>query len=169
MEISRFGKNRARITVLSLSVVVLAATGMWFTFEATKTTETFLVTKVDLPSGSALSEADLDSVELSMREISNSYLQSGELPEAAFLLEPVRAGELVPLSSLTSQSIATGTNLVISPSVALSSQISPGKFVQLWASPKLDYSNFGEPALLALDVEVIEVRESTGNFAERIP
>lgn len=169
MQIGRVGKNRSRITLVSLVTVVLAATGMWFTFESTKTTETFLVTKADLPTGSALVEGDLEAVELSLREISGNYLQPGRLPEGAFVLAPLRAGELVPLASLSTQSIAAGTNLVISPSVALSSQITPGKLVQLWAAPKLDYSNFGEPALLALDVEVIEVRPAVGNFADAIP
>jgi hypothetical protein len=67
---------------------------------------------------------------------------------------------------LTTQTLDDWSNIVITPSLELSSSIGPGTKVLVWASPALDYQSFGEPGIAAIDVEVVEIREPRGNFAQ---
>jgi hypothetical protein len=139
--------------------------GAWFVIESSKTTEVYLVTKSDLASGTALSQENLESAELVLFERGGQYLQEGELPLGAYLTRTISAGEVIPRSAVTTQALDDYSNIVLTPSVEISSAITPGSKVSVWASPALDYQSFGEPAIAALDVEVVQVRQPEGSFA----
>jgi hypothetical protein len=72
----------------------------------------------------------------------------------------------VPVSALTTSELANWSNLVLTPALALSSQIEVGTKVSIWSSPHLDFQTFGEPLLLATDIEVVKIIEPQGNFAD---
>jgi hypothetical protein len=56
------------------------------------------------------------------------------------------------------------SNVVITPGVPISSQLAIGSKVAIWAAPLLEFQTFGEPALLAVDVEVVAIIEPEGGF-----
>jgi hypothetical protein len=149
--------------VISGSVV-----GAWFVIESSKVTESYLITKQDLASGSKLFSSDLSTGDLALFVVGQSYLKSNELPIGAYLTRPIAAGEVIPRSAVTTQFLDDWSNLVITPSIELSSSIGPGSKVLVWASPYLDYQSFGEPVIAALDVEVVEIREPESNFAQAL-
>ena len=152
---------------LLLSAVVIAGSvvGAWFVIESSKITEVYLVTKSDLASGTALSEENLEKAELALFARGGQYLKEGELPLGSYLTRTISAGEVVPKSAVTTQALDDFSNIVLTPSVEISSAITPGTKVSVWASPALDYQSFGEPAIAALDVEVVQVKEPEGSFA----
>jgi hypothetical protein len=152
---------------LLLSAVVIAGSvvGAWFVIESSKITEIYLVTKSDLASGTALSEENLEKAELALFARGGQYLKEGELPLGSYLTRTISAGEVVPKSAVTTQVLDDYSNIVLTPSVEISSAITPGSKVSVWASPALDYQSFGEPAIAALDVEVVQVKDPEGSFA----
>lgn len=159
---------RKRPLQLAVSVVAIAGSviGAWFVIESSKITEVYLVTNKDLASGSALVELELATADLALFAIGSAYLRPGEIPQGSYLTRSISAGEAIPRSSVTTQQLDDWSNIVLTPSVELSSAITPGSKVSVWASPALDYQSFGEPAIAALDVEVVAIREPEGSFAQ---
>ena len=151
--------------LVSVAVVAGSVVGAWFVIESSKITEVYLVTKSDLASGTALTEQNLEKTDLALFALATEYLQPGQLPSGAYLTRTISAGEVIPISAVTTQALDDFSNIVLTPSVEISSAISPGAKVSVWASPALDYQSFGEPTLAALDVEVVQVREPETSFA----
>ena len=164
----RAGSSKRRPLVLAASslLVLGSMVGAWVLIEQSKTTEVFLVTKQNLASGTSLKASDLDQIPLSMFEISGSYLQPAALVEGLVLTRPLAAGEAVPISALTTAELTNWSNVVLTPALELSSQIEVGTKVSIWSSPHLDFQTFGEPDLLATDIEVVKIIEPQGNFAD---
>ena len=151
--------------LLSATVIAGSVVGAWFVIESSKITEVYLVTRSDLASGTALTEQSLQTTDLALFSLGNQYLRAGQLPTGAYLTRTISAGEVIPVSAVTTQALDDYSNIVLTPSVEISSSIAPGSKVSVWASPALDYQSFGEPTIAALDVEVVQVREPEGSFA----
>jgi uncharacterized protein YjbI with pentapeptide repeats len=150
---------------VSAVVVVISVVGAWLFIESNRTTEVFLVTQKDLASGAPLSMANLDQVELSLFGLAGAYLRPETLLEGAYLERPIGSGEAIPLSAITTQDQNNWSNLVLTPEVPVSSQVGVGTRVSVWASPLLEFQSYGEPVLLAVDVEVVAIIEPEGGFA----
>jgi hypothetical protein len=167
MNIKSVRSQRGPLVLAASSLLVVGSVvGAWVLIEESKTTEVFLVTKQNLASGAVLSASDLDQIPLSMFEISGSYLQPEALVEGLVLTRPLAAGEAVPVSALTTAELANWSNLVLTPALELSSQIEVGTKVSIWSSPHLDFQTFGDPLLLATDIEVVKIIEPQGNFSD---
>jgi hypothetical protein len=154
------------LLVTSSLLLVGSMVGAWVVIEQSKTTEIFLVTKQNLASGTKLTLSDVDQVPLSMFEIASSYLKPGALVEGAILTKSLASGEAVPVSAVTTLEQANWSNVVLTPALELSSQIEVGTKVSIWSSPNLDFQTFGEPSLLATDIEVVKIIEPKGNFGD---
>jgi hypothetical protein len=159
-----FRKSPVRL-LLSAIVIAGSVVGAWFVIESSKITEVYLVTRSDLASGSSLTEEGLERTDLALFSLGSQYLQAGQLPLGSYLTRTISAGEVIPISAVTTQQLDDYANIVLTPSVEISSAIIPGTKVSVWASPALDYASFGEPTIAALDVEVVQVKEPEGNFA----
>jgi hypothetical protein len=165
----RLGGGKRPLRLLASGLVISGSViGAWFVIDSSKATESYLITKLDLASGSKLFSSDFSTGDLALFAIGQRYLKSNELPIGAYLTRPIAAGEVIPRSAVTTQFLDDWSNLVITPSIELSSSIGPGSKVLVWASPYLDYQSFGEPAIAALDVEVVEIREPESNFAQAL-
>lgn len=162
---SKSGRKSPLQLVLSGVVIASSVVGAWFVIESSKITEVYLVTNSDLASGTALTEEVLDSADLALFALGEQYLQAGDLPVGSYLTRSISSGEAIPKASVTTQQLDDFSNIVLTPSVEISSLIAPGSKVSVWASPALDYQSFGEPTIAALDVEVVRVKEPEGSFA----
>jgi hypothetical protein len=151
----------------SAVVVVSSVVGAWLFIESNRTTEVFLVTQQNLASGTPLEIANLDRVELSLFGLAGAYLQPESLLEGAYLQRPIGSGEAIPLSAVTNQDQNNWSNLVLTPQVPVSTQLGIGSRVSIWASPLLEFQSYGEPVLLAVDVEVVAILEPEGGFASQ--
>jgi len=160
------GKSPVSIA-LSALVVLGSVLGAWFFIESNKTTEVFLVTKQDLPSGAALNLNNLEKIELSLFGLAGAYLRPESLLEGAYLQRPIGSGETIPLSAITTQDQDNWSNLVLTPQIPVSSQVTVGSKVAIWASPLLEFQTYGEPVLLAVDAEVVELIEPESGFASQ--
>jgi hypothetical protein len=57
--------------------------------------------------------------------------------------------------------------LVLTPQIPISSHVTVGSKVAIWASPLLEFQTYGEPVLLAVDAEVVELIEPESGFARQ--
>jgi hypothetical protein len=162
------GRKKTARLLLSGLVVTVSVIGAWLVIESSKATESYLITKQDLASGSPLLASDLAIGDLALFTIGENYLKGSDLPTGAYLARAISAGEAIPKSAVTTQLLDDWSNIVMTPSVELSSSIGPGSRVLVWASPSLDYQSYGEPAIAAIDVEVVEIRAPQGNFAQAL-
>ena len=160
------GKSPISIA-LSALVVLGSVLGAWFFIESNKTTEVFLVTKQALPSGAALNLNNLEKIELSLFGLAGAYLRPESLLEGAYLQRPIGSGETIPLSAITTQDQDNFSNLVLTPQIPVSSQVTVGSMVAIWASPLLEFQTYGEPVLLAVDAEVVALIEPESGFASQ--
>ena len=158
------GKSPISIA-LSALVVLGSVLGAWFFIDSNKTTEVFLVTKQDLPSGAPLNIANLERIELSLFALAGAYLRPESLLEGTYLQRPIGSGETIPLSAITTQDQDNWSNLVLTPQIPVSSNVSVGSKVSIWASPLLEFQTYGEPVLLAVDAEVVQLIEPEGGFS----
>ena len=162
---SQPGKRSPLSIAVSTVFVVGSVLGAWFFIESNKTTEIFLVTKQNLASGSPLNFNNLDQIELSLFGLAGAYLRPESLLEGAYLERPIGSGEVIPISAITTQAQDNWTNLVITPQIPVSSQVSVGSKVAIWASPLLEFQSYGEPVLLVVDAEVVSIIEPESGFA----
>lgn len=160
------GKSPISIAVSALAVLG-SVLGAWFFIESNRTTEVFLVTKQALPSGAALNLNNLEKIELSLFGLAGAYLRPESLLEGAYLQRPIGSGETIPLSAITTQDQDNFSNLVLTPQIPVSSKVTVGSKVAIWASPLLEFQTYGEPVLLAVDAEVVELIEPEGGFANQ--
>jgi len=160
------GKSPVSIA-LSALVVLGSVLGAWFFIESNKTTEVFLVTKQDLPSGAALNLNNLEKIELSLFGLAGAYLRPESLLEGSYLQRPIGSGETIPLSAITTQDQDNFSNLVLTPQIPVSNQVTVGSKVAIWASPLLEFQTYGEPVLLAVDAEVVDLIEPESGFASQ--
>ena len=160
------GKSPVSIA-LSALVVLGSVLGAWFFIESNKTTEVFLVTKQDLPSGAALNLNNLEKIELSLFGLAGAYLRPESLLQGAYLQRPIGSGETIPLSAITTQDQDNWSNLVLTPQIPVSSHVTVGSKVAIWASPLLEFQTYGEPVLLAVDAEVVDLIEPESGFASQ--
>jgi uncharacterized protein YjbI with pentapeptide repeats len=158
------GKSPISIA-LSALVVLGSVLGAWFFIDSSKTTEVFLVTKQDLPSGASLNIANLERMELSLFDLAGAYLRPESLLEGTYLQRPIGSGETIPLSAITTQDQDNWSNLVLTPQIPVSSNVSVGSKISIWASPLLEFQTYGEPVLLAVEAEVVRIIEPEGGFA----
>lgn len=158
--------GRSPLSIALSAVLVLGSVlGAWLFIESTKTTEVFLITKQGLASGAPLNLQNLERVELSLFGLAGAYLKPETLLAGAYLERPVGQGEAIPLSAVTTREQQNWSNLVITPEIPVSSQVSVGSKVAIWAAPLLEFQSYGEPVLLAVDVEVVAIVEPQGGFS----
>jgi hypothetical protein len=158
--------GRSPISIALSALVVLGSVlGAWFFIDSNKTTEVFLVTKQDLPSGAPLNLNNLEKIELSLFALAGAYLRPESLLEGTYLQRPIGSGETIPLSAITTQDQDHWSNLVLTPQIPVSSNVSVGSKVSIWASHLLEFQTYGEPVLLAVDAEVVQLIEPEGGFS----
>ena len=160
-------RYRKSFGLLSALLIVGSMAAVWLVLEVNRTTDVYLVASKDLATGTAISASTVATQSVSLFGLKDTYLLQDELPSSGYLLHPVAKGELLPKSALSTKEIDDFVSLVVGPALEVSSDIGTGSKVQLWTSPFLEYGKFGEPYLLAMDAEIVELRKPEGAFANQ--
>ena len=160
---------RARKLLFAILFFCLAAAGVNFAISANNQTQEFLVASRDLPAGSTFLSTDTSVSAVNLGASASQYLKVGDVPEGGYLLGPVRAGQLIPLSMLASAVIDERVPVVVESAMGLPDGLVPGSSVDVWVAPVLENKVFGEPYVLVLGAEVSELIESKEMFASQNP
>lgn len=128
-------------------------------------------------ASSSLSPGELvDAADLLVRQVSldgadDLYLAPGTLPEGGLVaVAVIRAGELVPLSAVSTTRGEQSTSLVLQLGARVSAAVVPGAVVDVWSAPAstgdiASVGGFGPPVVLCGDAVVVRVVADDGIVA----
>lgn len=138
--------SRKTLTLLALALL-LVTIAMLFSMYRSEPLKEFLMAKRDLPSGSALTESDFQSVALGLEasglETPGVYL-SGLQPNLT-LKTALRRGELLPYSAIGP--VDERHAVVLTPSQTLSTSIRVGSLVDVWFVARAGAAGSGAEAV----------------------
>lgn len=155
--------------VLALALFASSAMGVNYIIQVNNHTDTYLVASRDLPAGSTFMESDTSPMPVNLGASAAQYLQQKDLPSGAYLLGPVRKGQLIPKSMIASSVIDERVPVVIDSAMGLPAGLVPGASVDIWVSPIDENKSFGEPFVLVLGAEVSQLIENQEMFANQSP
>lgn len=160
---------RVRNLALALALIGVSVVGVNFVISTNNHTDTYLVAKSDLPAGSPLGQLDAVTASANLGESASHYLHESDLPSGAYLLGPIRAGQLIPKSMLATAVIDERVPIVVDSDMGLSTGLVAGASVDLWVTPINEDKTPGEPYVLVLGAEVSRLLESKEMFANKNP
>ncbi len=162
---NRIGSRRNRILfAISLSFIAAAS---WLLLANSEVPMTkYLVANTSIPSSTKLSEANIASTEMDLRENKSSYIEQGgiELNEWV-LVRPVSAGELIPLSAIAPSRAFDCSELVIQLGIGLASTVKVGDRIDLWAAESVNTVD-SIPIQVVSAAELISAKVSTDSFSQ---
>lgn len=126
----------------------------------------YLIASSNLGPGMTLSSLNTQTIKLNLGSLAQSYVTT-DTPADLVLLQPVAAGELIPLR-LLGEGLAPGqTSLRFTPALKPAGQIGSGARVAIWQVVKVEDSF--QSQLLVLGALVTDLQYGEGLFAGELP
>lgn len=152
--------------LVGLLLVVLSIAGGARLVSSLDTTEPVYAAARALLPGQELTAADVVVTQVRLSDPARHYVDAtAPIQPGTFVLRPVEAGELVPVSALGSQAQATGRTVTVPVDPAAAATFAVGSVVDVWVSHR-DSSVAGvrylEPELLLERAVVASVPTSSG-------
>jgi hypothetical protein len=162
----------ARLLV-GIGLVIASVVGVVALVNAADTRATVYVAARTLAPGDGIRPDDLLARRVALDDATGLYLSAGELPDGGLVATTVvRAGELVPRSSVGSAAGRESTSLVLELTGEVSESVVAGALVDVWSSSSGGgvapdeaadpFGSFGPPVVLCADAVVVRVLESGG-------
>jgi hypothetical protein len=142
---------------MSAIIVLLVIQG------ANKPLPEYLVAATELVPGDPISDGDIESIALDLKEISGTYLTTSDQLDGLSVLNLVRPGELIPKSILTNNSKPGFTSLQFAPRLKPVTAIRSGATVEIWRVVEIE-EEF-EPQRLVARALVTRIISEEGLFA----
>ena len=131
-----------------------------------KPVPSYLIAASNLGPGMTLSTENTQSLKLDLGSLAQTYV-TAEDSAGLVLLQPVAAGELIPLRVL-GQGLASGqTSLRFTPGLKPAGQITPGSSVAIWQVVEID--EVFQSQLLVQRALVTDLQYGDGLFAGDLP
>jgi Flp pilus assembly protein CpaB len=140
-----------------------------FVIEQNNQTQQFLVASNDLPAGSQLGETEFTAVAANLGASAGNYLTVDQTPKATYLLGPIRAGQLIPRSLLSSRVIDERVPVVIDSTMGLPTGLVAGSSVDVWVAPAKQEDSIVEPFAIVVGAEVARLITNADMFAKPNP
>lgn len=166
---NRLGSRRTKI-LLTISFALIAVASYLFSSDPITSQSKYYVALGDLAPDSVLDDQVVSSISLDLKEQSNRYLQADSKITKWVLSKAVRAGELIPLSALTTSAQSGCVAIRISLGVPLSKSIHRGDLIDLWAGANGSAVESGPVQIVAAGVlaEIQTATDSLGQASQAI-
>ena len=162
---NRRGSRRNRL-LGAIALCIIAVASWVVSISSEVPADHYLVAATNLSSNSALSEANLLSLPMDLRETENLYLQVSEENLTRWtLIRPVSAGELIPLSSIALSTRSTCSELSVALGVNLASNIKVGDRIDLWAANQVT-SIETIPVQVVSAAELVNIKVDTDTYSQ---
>ncbi|MFM6971329.1 MAG: SAF domain-containing protein [Rhodoluna sp.] len=162
-------RGKLRNLMLALALFAATAVGLNYLIAKNNHTDEYLVATHDMAAGTAIGVADLKVIQVNLAESANQYIAAADKPSAAYLLGPVRAGQLISRSMLANSIIDERVPIVVTPAMSVPESMIAGSSVDLWVTPVIENNSFGEPFALVMGAEVAARVENKEMFASETP
>ena len=130
---------------------------------ANKPLPEYLVAATELVPGDPISDDDIETIALDLKEISGTYLTTSDQLYGLSVLNLVRPGELIPKSILTNNSKPGFTSLQFAPRLKPVTAIRSGATVEIWRV--VENEKEFEPERLVARALVTRIISEEGLFA----
>jgi hypothetical protein len=162
---NRRGSRRNRILV-AISLCIIAVASWVIAIGSEVPSNQYLGAATNLSSGTELSEANLLSLPMDLRDTENLYLQASQENLSKWnLIRPVSAGELIPISSIALSTRSTCSELSVALGVALASNIKVGDQIDLWAANQVT-SIETIPVQVVSAAELVHIKVDTDTYSQ---
>ncbi len=156
-------KRRIDFRVLvGIGIVVASSAVGALLFSGATATLPVYVAATTISPGQKISEGDVRVSDVQIGEASAQYLQIGSFPKDAVAQTTIRAGELIPVNSLSSKVNLKNTRVVVPVISEISSEVAPGSLVEIWSSFETDQGFFSTPEVIVPQAEVVKVNKQSG-------
>ncbi len=167
--ITRTDGSRTKYAIGALALIALSTAGVWLTIESNDQTAEYLVAASALPAGSPVAAGQVSKLSANLGASAANYVLDGQLPNGAYLLGPVVAGQLIAKNQLASAVLDSRSPVVIESKMPIAAGIKPGSSVDVWVSKRLENSAYAPPVAVVLAAEVAQVIAPSGMFASAVP
>jgi len=149
----------SRNKFLLFSALTLLAAAAWLTnSNQGPVSQQFFVASRDLPKSTELDSSTVSVVEIQMNDVKDKYFSANQNELGNwFLTKPVLAGELIPLSAISSTKEANCTPIILTLDSMLPTAIKIGSDVDIWAAQQSS-SIESMPHEVALSAELIGIK-----------
>ncbi len=142
--------------LVGIVLVLLSVAGGMLLVSRLAATTPVLVARNDIVVGDTLDPADFVTAEVRLGEQAAAYVGSpDQFPEGAVAVQTVRAGELLPISSVGQGDGVQLRPVVIEVDEAVAASVAPGAQVELWSTPADAGTTDRAPASLLVDGAVV--------------
>jgi hypothetical protein len=119
------------------------------------------VAATTLTPGEKLTESDLRLADVNLADSTDIYLHFGDLAPGTVVSSTIKQGEFVPVSSVGSKQQSNTSRVVVNVTAPLSSDVTSGEKVDVWASIAAGQGLYAPPAVLVSKATVVKVTENT--------
>ncbi len=141
--------------------------GVFGWFSLNKPLPEYLVARGEVSAGTVLQLESFELVPLNLGVVSGKYLSVEDYDPALQVIYTIAAGELIPLSNLTSEIPQGQTAIRIVPALEVPQSVVPGSWVSIWRVVEQDEQFTTE--LLVPRSKVVSIIAPEGLFANSIP
>lgn len=143
--------------LLGIALVIASVAGVWLVVSAARQTEPVFAAARTLVPGETVAADDLRVVDVALGITGDSYASPATLTPGAVATRTVEEGELVPRTAIADAEAATTTTVVVRTAGDVSSAVSAGSVVEVWAAPEEERGSFGTPKILVPSATVVSV------------
>ena len=163
---NRIGSRRNRLLIITIFSLLVAA--VWVSgVGSTPSGNNFLIARTDLSSYTQLSQDNSDSMQIDLKDEATKYVQSNSKMSSWFLAKPVRAGELIPVTSVIAEPISNCTAMKITLGMSLNSNIHTGDQLDIW-SGQTSYTPNSIPIQIVSRAELLNAKTSTDALSQSV-
>lgn len=163
---NRIGSRRNRLLIITIFSLLVAA--VWVSgVGSTPSGNNFLIARTDLSSYTQLSQDNSDSVQIDLKDEAPKYVQSNSKMSSWFLAKPVRAGELIPVTSVIAEPASNCTAMKITLGMSLNSNIHTGDQLDIW-SGQTSYTPNSIPIQIVSRAELLNAKTSTDALSQSV-
>ncbi len=163
---NRIGSRRNRLLIITIFSLLVAA--VWVSgVGSTPSGNNFLIARTDLSSYTQLSQDNSDSVQIDLKDEAPKYVQSNSKMSSWFLAKPVRAGELIPVTSVIAEPVSNCTAMKITLGMSLNSNIHTGDQLDIW-SGQTSYTPNSIPIQIVSRAELLNAKTSTDALSQSV-
>ena len=159
----RFGSRRNRIALAVFFLCCALATWM-FGSNPTENNKKYLVALTDLPSGTPINQDMFAETPVSLGDAENLYLLADTDIKGWQIVRPIRAGELIPVTSIAKQATQDCRAIQIPISVPIPTGIHVGDAIDFWAAPQNQNSET-LPNLIAVSADLRKIIQATDSLS----
>ncbi len=162
-------RTKRNSSIAAVVIVVISVVAINIAIKQLSGAREYLVAAGPAAEGLPLNRLTTKTISLNLGEASGDYFAAGAKLDGLELGQPLAAGDLLmKRDAVPSNPKNQMVHLAISAKNALPSQLEPGTRVDLWAAVNDGGGQFGEPQVIAQQVQVYATSGSSGLFGDGV-